>query len=207
TGYRVRRQGQSQNGLPLRVGAKSGGADLGVIRHVPELIVLVGRRRRQIENVNDPLLRFRVPDDLGVGPRNLIAGHRNDPRRGGDDIVYLLLPLVLFAGELGVLSEKVGGGEGEHRGSGDQQPTLGLRFDPSRRHEWQDLLHRLLGDPLIAVYNCVFLDRVLNRNIPESVALYNGGFPNRNLNRSRLFFSGNAAEQTLFKISWRGLDR
>src|SRR5215831_15019098 len=66
-GQPVRRQRQFQNSPPLLVSAKDGGADLRILRHVPELIVLVGRRRRQIEDVNGPLPRIRVPDDLGVG--------------------------------------------------------------------------------------------------------------------------------------------
>src|SRR5215468_3261615 len=103
---RVRRQRQFQDSPPLLVSAKDGGADLRILRHVPELIVLVGRRRRQIEDVNVPLPRIRVPDDLGVGLRSFFADHRYYPGPVREYVVdmppphsHLFRDIVALAGE------------------------------------------------------------------------------------------------------------
>src|SRR5215470_10822081 len=136
---RVRRQRQFQDSPPLLVSAKDGGADLRILRHVPELIVLVERRRRQIENVDNPLPRICVPDHLGVGLRSFFADHRYYLGRGRNYVVELPPPhghlfreivalkgnIVALAGEIGVLFEQIAGGKGEQRGGGDQHPACG----------------------------------------------------------------------------------
>src|SRR5262245_21465200 len=117
TNQRFRRQSQFQDKPSLLVSAKDGGADLRILCHVPELIDLVRRWRRQIEDVNVPLLRTRIPDDLGVGLRSFVADHRYDPGSGRDYVVDMPPPdghlfreivalkgnVVALAGEVGVL--------------------------------------------------------------------------------------------------------
>src|SRR5262245_49101074 len=194
-GQRVRRQRQFQDLPPLLVGAKDGGADLRILRHVPELIVLVGRRRRQIEDVNGPLLRTRVPDDLGVGLRSFVADHRYDPGPGGDDVVDLPPPqghlfreivalagdIVALAGEIGVLFEQIAGGKGQQRGGCDQQPVCEPRFGAARLNERQDLL---LG---------------------PSGQLFRSRFFDGDLDRSLLSFFGDPIEQSFSNVIRRGL--
>src|SRR5215510_4542582 len=92
TNQRFWRQSQFQDSPPLLVGAKDGCADLCILCHVPELIVLVGGRRRQIEDINCPLLRTRIPDDLSVGLRSFVADHRYNPGPGRDYVVNLPPP-------------------------------------------------------------------------------------------------------------------
>src|SRR5262245_32270652 len=194
-GQRVRRKRQSRDSPPLLVGAKDGGADLRILRHVPELIVLVGRRRRQIEDVNGPLLRIQVPDDLSVGLRSFLADHRYDPGLGGDyvvdlpppqghlfrEIVALAVDIVAPTGEIGVLFEQVAGGKGQQRGGGDQQPARGPRFGAARLNERQDLLLGPLGQ------------------------LFRSRFFNGDLDRSLLSSFGDSIEQSFSKIIRRGL--
>src|SRR5262245_9446444 len=192
-GQRVRRQRQFQDSPPLLVGAKDGGADLRILRHVPELIVLVGRGRRQIEDVNGPLLRLRVPKDLGVGLRRLVADHGYDPGPGRDDVINLppqrgnlFQEIIALAGEVGVLFEQVAGGKGQQRGGGDQQPACGPRFCAARLNERQD--HILVSPG----------------------QLFRSRFFDGDLDWSLLSFFGDSIEQSLFKVirwelKWQGL--
>src|SRR5215475_3084132 len=194
-GQRVRRKRQSQDSPPLLVGAQDGGADLRILRHVPELIVLVGRRGRQIEDVNGPLLRNRVPDNLSVGLRSFGADHRYDPCLGGDYVVDLPPPqghlfreivalagnIVALAGEIGVLFEQIAGGKGQQRRGGDQQQSRGPRFGAARLNERQDLL---LG---------------------PSGQLFRSRFFDVDHDRSLLSFFGDPIEQSFSNVIRRGL--
>src|SRR5262245_19859909 len=210
-GQRVRRQRQIQDLPPLLVGAKDGGADLRILRHVPELIVLVGRRRRQIEDVNGPLLRNRVPDNLSVGLRSFGADHRYDPCLGGDYVVDLPPPqghllreivalagdIVALTGEIGVLFEQISGGKGQQRGGGDQQPARWPRFGAARLNERQDIL---LG-PLSHLFRSGFFNGDLDWSLPSFFSV----FFNSDLDRSLPSFFGDSIEQSLSKVIRRGL--
>jgi hypothetical protein len=78
TNQRFRRQSQFHDRPSLLVGAKDGCADLRILCYVPELIVLVRRRRRQIEDVNG----FRSIRPLPEMPQPLESGHDRSAGQG-----------------------------------------------------------------------------------------------------------------------------
>src|SRR5438105_4140799 len=99
--------------MPLRVGTKNSRTDFGVAGHIPQLIIAVGGRRRQIEDLDDPLALCRVPEEFGAGLWRCLTAQCNNTRGGRDDaielILYLLKPLrddLALAAQLAILPEE-----------------------------------------------------------------------------------------------------